>query len=60
MAGIMAVAAVVAIIGLQRGVQEENLGDESDAPAGQDAGVGGHAVAPSPSPSIGGPDIASS
>jgi EmrB/QacA subfamily drug resistance transporter len=60
MAGIMAVAAVVAIIGLQRGVQQENLAAESDAPATGAPGTDGSEVATRPAQQVSGPDIASS
>jgi EmrB/QacA subfamily drug resistance transporter len=60
MAGIMAVAAVVAIIGLQRGVQQENLANESDAPASGAPGTDGSKVATRPAEPVSGPDIASS
>ena len=60
MAGIMAVAAVVAIIGLQRGVQQENLAYESDAPASGAPGTDGSKVATRPAEPVSGPDIASS
>ncbi|HEX4244321.1 MAG TPA: MFS transporter, partial [Acidimicrobiales bacterium] len=60
MAGIMAVAAIVAMFGLRAGVQEENLADKSDRAPGESASVGDGATAPGPGGSITGPDLAGS
>ena len=60
MAGIMAVAAIVALFGLQAGAQEENLADESDQDPSEIAPVADSATTPAPGGSITGPEIAGS